>query len=167
MLLHTAPEKCIYDLIKKNPKIDYTPIDLFPEGYKFCQCLKEDVTNLSFKDNTFDFVISNQVMEHILDENKFLSELLRVLKPDGYLLLNFPVFMDLEKTFQDDSITSPEDREKYYGQSDHVRKYGRDIFDKLKKKYNAKVIFVSSLMNPKQIKKYSLLKNGFIAIIQK
>ncbi len=166
-LLHTAPEKCIYDLIKKNPKIDYTPIDLFPEGYKFCQCLKEDVTNLSFKDNTFDFVISNQVMEHILDENKFLSELLRVLKPGGYLLLNFPVFMDLEKTFQDDSITSPEDREKYYGQSDHVRKYGRDIFDKLKKKYNAKVIFVSSLMNPKQIKKYSLLKNGFIAIIQK
>ena len=157
-LLHTAPEKCIYDLIKKNPKIDYTPIDLFPEGYKFCQCLKEDVTNLSFKDNTFDFVISNQVMEHILDENKFLSELLRVLKPGGYLLLNFPVFMDLEKTFQDDSITSPEDREKYYGQSDHVRKYGRDIFDKLKKKYNAKVIFVKDFRNNRKIEKYKLYR---------
>ena len=165
-LLHTAPEKCIYDLIKKNPKIDYTPIDLFPEGYKFCQCLKEDVTNLSFDDNTFDVIISNHIMEHILDENKFLSELLRVLKSGGYLLLNFPVFMDLEKTFQDDSITLPEDREKYYGQSDHVRKYGRDIFDKLKKKYNAKVIYAKDYLNKREINKYRINKSEFCILIK-
>ena len=166
-ILHTAPERCIYYLIKKNSNIDYTPIDLYPEGYKFCNCIKEDVTNLSFSDNTFDFVLSNQVMEHILDEKRFLRELLRVIKPDGYLLLNFPVFIDLEKTFQDDSITSPEDREKYYGQYDHVRKYGRDIFLRLQKDYGAKIIFAKDLLSQKDITKMKLNPNDFCAVIPK
>lgn len=54
-------------------------------------------------------------MEHIMDESKFLTELLRVLKPGGLFLLNFPVYMGLEKTFQDNSITSPEERENTMG----------------------------------------------------
>lgn len=39
-------------------------------------------------------------MEHIMDESKFLTELLRVLKPGGLFLLNFPVYMGLEKLFR-------------------------------------------------------------------
>lgn len=166
-VLHTAPEKCIYDVICKNPNIDYTPIDLCPEKYKFCQCKKEDITNLSFTENTFDFVLSNQVMEHILDEKKYISELLRVLKPGGYFLLNFPVDMALDKTFQDDSIITPEEREKYYGQDDHVRKYGRDIFDKLKKEYNAKIVFAQDIFKDKDIKRYKLSKYEFVGILKK
>lgn len=114
-VLHTAPEKCICDLIGRYPLVDYVPMDLSPERYRFCRCRKEDVTNLSFADNTFDVVLSNQVMEHIMDESKFLTELLRVLKPGGLFLLNFPVYMGLEKTFQDNSITSPEERENTMG----------------------------------------------------
>lgn len=99
-VLHTAPEKCICDLIGRYPLVDYVPMDLSPERYRFCRCRKEDVTNLSFADNTFDVVLSNQVMEHIMDESKFLTELLRVLKPGGLFLLNFPVYMGLEKLFR-------------------------------------------------------------------
>ena len=168
-ILHTAPEKCIYNLIKKNPNIEYTAIDISPEKYNFCDCKKEDVTGLSFADNTFDFVISNQVMEHILDEKKYLLELTRVLKPDGTFLLNFPVFMNQEKTFQDDSITTPEDREKNYGQNDHVRAYGRDVFSRFKKEYGAKVIFAKDIFNAEKIHKYRFLNKGkdFCVIIQK
>lgn len=136
-LLHTAPEKCIASSIMEAKHIEYYPIDLFPHRYNWLPCGRGDVTDLCFKDDFFDVIISNHVMEHIIDDEKFMSEMLRVLKTGGILLLNFPIFMDLQETFHDPNIVSPEDREKYYGQDDHVRKYGSDIIEKLKNKYNA------------------------------
>ncbi len=44
-----------------------------------------------FADNTFDLIIFTEVLEHIwLFPNKVLTEIERVLKPDGYLLLTTP-----------------------------------------------------------------------------
>ena len=41
-------------------------------------------------DNTFDFAVSFQVIEHIRDDKDFISEIHRVLKPGGKLLLSTP-----------------------------------------------------------------------------
>lgn len=166
-LLHTAPEKCIAEKILKNSHIDYTAIDLYPEQWDFVNCKKEDITNLSFPDNTFDFILSNQVMEHILDEKKYLSELFRVLKPGGLFILNFPIDFELKKTFQDDSIVSSEDREKYYGQYDHVRKYGKDIIYRLESEYNAKIVFAKDIVNKCKFKKYGFNNNDCCFLIKK
>ena len=135
-----------------NSNIEYIPIDIEPSRYDYVNCLKEDVTELSFKDNSFDYIISNHVMEHIKDEQKFLSELLRVLKPSGKICLMFPICIGLDKTFEDDNIVSPGDRLKYYGQADHVRKYGMDVIDRLKKDYNAEVVYSGDFKN---LKKYN------------
>jgi ubiquinone/menaquinone biosynthesis C-methylase UbiE len=40
-----------------------------------------------FQDNTFDFVVTFQVIEHIQDDKKFLEEAQRVLKPKGKIIL--------------------------------------------------------------------------------
>ena len=40
-----------------------------------------------FEDNTFDFIVTFQVIEHIQDDHKFLQEAHRVLKPGGKILL--------------------------------------------------------------------------------
>lgn len=165
-ILHTAPERCIYDLIKQNSNIDYLQIDLFPSKYPFCNCLKEDVTNLSFADNTFDFVLSNHVLEHILDSEKFFSELLRVLKPNGKLCLTFPIF-NIPKTFEDASIVTEQDRLKYYGQEDHVRKYGRDIIEKLQTKYSAEIITPSNILTDEEIKQNRINPSEMVFIIKK
>ena len=61
------------------------------------------------------------------------EECLRVLKPDGKLIITAPYYSDLSETFEDSSITTDEERLKYYGQSDHVRKYGKDIFARFSK----------------------------------
>lgn len=46
--------------------------------------------NLKFKDNSFDVVLSFDVFEHIPDSDKHLQEVKRVLKPEGYYLLQTP-----------------------------------------------------------------------------
>lgn len=133
-ILHTAPEKCIYDILSKEKNIEYTAVDLCPEKYPHIKnCLKMNILDMKFEDNTFDYILSNHVIEHISDEAGFFRECLRVLKPDGKLIITAPYFKKLEKTFEDPAIVTDEERLKYYGRSDHVRKYGRDIFDRFRK----------------------------------
>ena len=56
----------------------------------------EDLTRLSFPDRSFDHVISLDVLEHVPDYQAALGEILRVLKPGGWLLLSVPFRADLE-----------------------------------------------------------------------
>ena len=49
-----------------------------------------DATNLDFPDNTFDKVIAAQMIEHIPNWGKAVMEMHRVLKHNGYLIINTP-----------------------------------------------------------------------------
>lgn len=134
---HMAPERCIYDLITKYENINYITGDLNPSNYSFAKnCKLVDVTNMPFPNGYFDIILSNHVMEHIPDENKFLEEMDRVLKSSGTIILTVPFFKELEFTLEDPQINTPELRLQYYGQEDHVRKYGRDISTKLEKYFS-------------------------------
>jgi 2-polyprenyl-3-methyl-5-hydroxy-6-metoxy-1,4-benzoquinol methylase len=41
---------------------------------------------IPFPDNSFDFVINNQVLEHVVDLNAVVAEMARVLKPGATVL---------------------------------------------------------------------------------
>ncbi len=43
---------------------------------------------IPFKSNFFDIVSANQIIEHLVDIDLFVSEVYRVLKPKGYLLIS-------------------------------------------------------------------------------
>ena len=94
--------------------------------------VKADICNLPFKDNEFDYIFCNHVLEHIPDDNQAMSELFRVLAPNGIGIFQIPQDLSREFTFEDDSIADPKERAKIFGQYDHVRVYGRDYFDKLR-----------------------------------
>lgn len=51
-----------------------------------------DVTQMPFKNNSFDTVICSEVLEHIPDHKKALSELVRILKPGKVLAISVPRF---------------------------------------------------------------------------
>ncbi len=53
----------------------------------------EDLRDLSFLDNEFDYIISLEVLEHIPDFQKALEECFRCLRPGGVLLLTVPFAM--------------------------------------------------------------------------
>jgi SAM-dependent methyltransferase len=50
----------------------------------------EDVMNLSYPDESFDLIVSNDVLEHIPDPKRALKECFRVLKRGGTVLATFP-----------------------------------------------------------------------------
>ncbi|MCP4022147.1 MAG: class I SAM-dependent methyltransferase [Desulfobacteraceae bacterium] len=52
-----------------------------------------DVTSLPFKDNCFDVVICSEVLEHIIDDAKAFSELIRIVKPGKTLAVSVPRFI--------------------------------------------------------------------------
>ena len=67
----------------------------------------------------------------IVDE-RALHELYRILKPGGWGILLSPVEPNYEQTYEDDSITDPEERTRIFGQYDHRRIYGADYTDRLR-----------------------------------
>ncbi len=69
----------------ENPGHDHSEedIDVFYDGKTF-----------PFPDHHFDSVLTNQVFEHVFNPTEFLSEINRVLKPNGRLLLTVPFVWD-------------------------------------------------------------------------
>ncbi len=55
---------------------------------------REDVTRLSFRDRSFDAVVSLDVLEHVPDFRRALGEFARVLRPDGVLVLSVPFYFE-------------------------------------------------------------------------
>ena len=127
-VLHFAPEENIEIRIEKEKPRVYVKADLSP-GKSDIQ--KIDVTDIPFSDCHFDFIICNHVLEHVLEDRLALSELFRVLKPGGWAVLQTPFSTLLANSFCDPAIDSDDLRKFFYGQEDHVRVYGRDLFSKI------------------------------------
>ena len=127
-VLHFAPEQAFYKLFRNQKNLDYTTTDLFSP----LADVKADICDLPFKDNSYDVILCNHVLEHIPDDKKAMQELYRVLKPGGMGIFQIPQDLNRATTFADDSITDQKERAKIFGQYDHVRIYGRDYFDKLR-----------------------------------
>ena len=126
-ILNIAPDYAIQTRLKKLKNINYLSIDIDSD----LAMEKHDLTNLSFANNSFDSILCYHVLEHVEDDKKAMRELLRVLKPKGWAILQTPIDKTLEKTFEDFTIRSPKEREKVFGQSDHVRIYGLDYIERL------------------------------------
>ena len=51
----------------------------------------EDLQNLSYKDETFDLVITSDVLEHVPDYIQALAEIRRILRPNAYHIFTVPI----------------------------------------------------------------------------
>jgi SAM-dependent methyltransferase len=128
-LLHFSPENCFYNIFSKIENIEYFPCSLSGEK----TTIKVDIKDIPYKDNYFDAIICNHVLEHVDDDNLAMSELFRVIKKNGWGIFQVPINNNLDKTYEDLSITDPKIREIKFGQFDHVRLYGKDYKEKLEK----------------------------------
>lgn len=131
-LLHVSPETVFFRHFSRNPQIEYHPVDKFEPGYNYPkQTRNVDITKTDFPDNSFDAIICSHVLEHIPADVTAMRELKRILRKGGWAIIMVPIG-DIPETFEDFSITSPKARLKAFGQSDHVRLYGRDFIERLR-----------------------------------
>ena len=126
-VLDVAPTRLFQKQCRKLPNIDYLSIDISSP----LAMQKADITDLPFDDDSFDCIICYHVLEHVVDDRKAMRELHRVLRPGGWAVLQSPIDISREETYEDKSIITPRERERAFGQSDHVRIYGRDYIDRL------------------------------------
>jgi SAM-dependent methyltransferase len=122
-LLHMAPEGAMVPWLKQ--KFLYVSGDLDPRQ----AMVSMDITRLPLRTGSMDAVLCLHVLEHIPDDRAALAELHRVLKPGGWGSIQVP--MQGERTQEDPAVTDPRERERRYGQADHVRYYGRDFLQRL------------------------------------
>ncbi len=131
-VLHIAPEKGIALFFLKQNNIEYVSADLDAKRYKDIGITHSvNVTDMAFPGNSFDVVICNHVLEHIEDDRLAMTEIFRVLKQHGWAILQVPISANLQETFEDVRVKDPDERERCFGQRDHVRIYARDFLDRL------------------------------------
>lgn len=163
-VLHFAPEQAFYKRFRKLKNLDYTTTDLNSP----LADVKADICDLPFKENEFDFILCNHVLEHIPNDTKAMQELYRILKPGGTAILQIPQDLNREKTFEDDSITDRKERERIFGQYDHVRVYGRDYFEKLRSiGFKVEEVNYTENLSAEEINKYRLAKGEVIPVCYK
>lgn len=163
-VLHFAPEQAFYKRFRNLTHLDYTTTDLNSP----LADVKADICNLPFKDNEFDVILCNHVLEHIPDDIKAMQELYRVLKPNGWGIFQIPQDMNRATTFEDNSITDKKERAKIFGQYDHVRVYGRDYFDKLRTiGFKVEEVDYTSTLSEDEMVKYCLAKGEIIPLVKK
>lgn len=162
-IMHFAPEKIISDKLESLCGKDYYTCDIRKGVGKY----QVDITNIPFRDDMFDFIIVNHVLEHIQDEAKALKEIKRCLKDTGTLVLSFPIATDID-TFEDSSVKSASGRRKFFSQEDHVRLYGRDFVTRIEEYgLRVKVYTPEKLLRREMISGLGFIPDDVVMLCQK
>lgn len=151
-MLHIAPEPELSARFKKHRSLQYISADLNdPKAM-----LQLDVTDIDFADNTFDVIYCSHVLEHVPNDKQALKEFARVLKSTGWAILQVPI-ADIDETFEDPSITDPQERQQLFGHWDHVRLYGRDYKNRLEEAgFSVSIISPKDFLTQKEIQQCTL-----------
>jgi ubiquinone/menaquinone biosynthesis C-methylase UbiE len=163
--LHIAPELCFIHRFEKLENLMYVTADIESPLAR----IKMDIHKIPFEENTFNVVMCNHVLEHVENDILAMKEIYRVMRPGSWAILQVP-FMgkNLDRTFEDPTVKTAADREKIYGQSDHVRIYGKDYPERLKSA-GFKVVeddFVKE-MKDEQVRRYALPPGEIIYLCKK
>lgn len=117
-MLHFSPSKTLHHQLGKQTGLIYDSTDFvgeFQAKYQF------DILDIAVPDVTYDLVVCYHVLEHIEEDRRAMSELFRVLKPGGILLIQTP-FRE-GGIYEDRTVNTEAGRLEAFGQNDHVRVY--------------------------------------------
>lgn len=163
-VLHIAPEQCFHKKFKAQDNLNYLTGDLVSP----IADLHFDLHDIPLEDNKFDIVFCNHVLEHVDDAMKCMTELYRVMKPGGWGIMQVPQDHDRDETYEDASITSPEEREKHFWQKDHVRLFGQDYPQWLEKAgFEIETFDSTQYLTPEQFERFRLPKGEMLYIARK
>ncbi|WP_161604761.1 class I SAM-dependent methyltransferase [Roseiconus nitratireducens] len=121
-VLHVAPEKELSNYLRSKAT-NYLSIDLYSQAMA-----RMDITALELPDQSQSLIWISHVLEHVENDAAAIAEMSRVLRPGGTVIAQVPIWR--QSTYEDFSITDPNDRLEHFYQTDHVRLYGIDVVDR-------------------------------------
>ena len=166
-VLHIAPETVFFHKFKKQKNIDYFPVDIFPHLYpKGTTYL--DILDNEIPDNSFDVIICNHVFQYIEDDQKAMTNILKLMPPGGWGIMQVPINTKATQTFEDSSVTDPLERERIFGLKEHVRYYSYDYADKLRSAgFDVTVDDFTASFTDEEIFKYGFFKGDAVYYVEK
>jgi hypothetical protein len=126
-ILHFAPEACL----KRRLRQEFTDYRSASLGKQQTD-LRLNIETIALEAGSVDVVLCSHVLEHVNDR-KALPELFRILSPGGLLLLMVPIIEGWRETYEDSSIVDAKERLEHFGRVDHLRIYGADIRERIRK----------------------------------
>lgn len=128
-IAHFAPEKGLSKAIRKAAPANYQAYDFEPARYRHLRDVRQaDLTSLSIPCGDVDLLICNHVIEHVIDVEKAMRELFRVLSPGGVAIIQVPIAMKLDETIDLAPDSTHEERIRLLGQDDHLRLFNQAGF---------------------------------------
>lgn len=162
-LLHIAPEVSLMRHFKRHYKgLDsYITADLESP----LADMHFDVQHIPLDSRSIDVVICNHLLEHVADDRCALRELHRIMRPGGWGIMLVPEDRSRATTFEDDTITDPEERTRLFGQYDHRRIYGRDYDLRLEEAgFSVERISVGSLLTDQERQLYATGNDDLVVV---
>lgn len=123
-VLHFAPEKILESTFRQFFR-NYKTADLFQKAD-----LSLNIEEINLESGSYDVVIANHVLEHV-DDFKACREVSRILKRNGVFVCTVPIIEGCDETYENDAITEGRHRLLHFGQSDHLRLYGKDFRERV------------------------------------
>lgn len=166
-ILDIAPNLSTCHIFNGMLNNNYTSIDLESPVAD----MHGDLTNLGIKNDIFGFIVCYHVLEHIKNDSKAISEIYRILKPQGTAILQVPFSGVNDRTFEseDHDITDRAMNLKLYGHPTHVRRYGKIDYLAELNSAGFEVLmdaYVSSF-SEREIIEYGLDKNEILFVCKK
>ena len=125
LLFDIAPSIPLSSFIDHFKEIKHDTADLLIEGMDFTV----DITDMpEIASGSYDALICSHVLEHVNDDKKALSELYRILKPNGWGIIMVPIVLKIDQIDEDPDVTDVAERWRRFGQDDHIRLYSKTGF---------------------------------------
>jgi len=139
-VLHFAPETILSRIIGTRAK-RYLTTNLAPDR---ADCIL-NIERIDQHDKSWDVVLCSHVFENVNDQAA-LAELHRILHPGAILVAMVPIIEGWEISYKNSAIIDKQDILRHFGQSGHVRIYGRDFRNRLKN------VVLASVITPPMVK---------------
>ena len=162
-LLHIAPEVSLMRHFKRHYQDNkgYITADLESP----LADLHFDVQSIPLEDEYIDVIICNHLLEHVEDDRRAMAELYRILKKGGWGIMLVPEDRSRARTFEDDTITDPEERTRIFGQYDHRRIYGRDYDKRLAEAgFRVERIAYAERLSDEQRQRYAIGHDDLVVV---